>query len=336
MTASSGAHSVVVSTGSRLHFGLTRVRRTLPVRFDGAGVMIDQPKTELCVRPAAMFSTCGCKRIERFAKMWCLENGRRLPACEICLVDSPPAHSGLGSGTQLAQAVAAGLTSFLDQPADCTQRENHLRVLQAAQCLDRGNRSMIGSYGFLRGGLIVDGTDQAGNSLLAEQLSISCNWRVVLVFHQDANKKFGLQEQSAFDNIGSGPKNRPQRLENLIAETMVPAAQSEDFERFAESVHEYGKLTGEYYKNVQGGIYNGHVISSVVTRLSELNAKGIGQSSWGPVVFSWCENQPEAEDLLSRIVEQFGNTAKAWIASVRNQPATVTRNRNRRDEIQSA
>ena len=59
-----------------------------------------------------------------------------------------PAHAGLGSGTQLALAVAAGVRRFHGLPLDV--RGDAIR-------LGRGARSGVGIGLFDRGGLVVDG-----------------------------------------------------------------------------------------------------------------------------------------------------------------------------------
>lgn len=115
------------------------------------------------------------------------------PACHIRLISALPMHSGLGAGTQLACAVAAGLELFrrgrpsrnftgtlqasvsaagastadggAAQASQASIAEGWRSMLSArppistrwlAQAADRGLRSAIGLFGFMHGGLILD------------------------------------------------------------------------------------------------------------------------------------------------------------------------------------
>ena len=307
-------HTITVHTGSRLHFGLTRVRPHADGKIGGVGVMIEEPGTRLVFRPATAFRSLGPQRMESLCQEWCRYLGVPLNQFEVEQVSGPPTHSGLGSGTQLAHAIAAGLNRFFQCPSSPPD--------QIANCLQRGQRSMIGSYGFAHGGLIVDGGQGRTDAKLEKQCLIPRAWKLVLVLPFKAKKKFGVAEKSAFDTLQDNPR-RSRILEDLIRTDIVRAAEQEQFSDFCAAVHEYGKLSGEFYTSVQGGIYNGAIITSVVERLLRLQAKGVGQSSWGPVVYSWCESAAEAADLLERVRNACGPDVRCWISGVRNIPADV-------------
>ena len=288
-----------VSTGSRLHFGLTRIKPGSRNCINGVGVMLDEPCTRLEFRPAEKFSTSGSERLEIFANAWSTHTGKPLPNCEMVLVGQPPEHAGFGSGTQLAHAVAHGLNQVSGQATRLDESE----AQNVATICFRGNRSMVGSFGFVNGGLIVDGTDGDGKTTLIKQT--------------------GLPEESAFANIDSGKQGRAEELERMITASILPSAQNGDFEGFSESVHAYGKLSGEYYVDVQGGVYNGPVITGVVNALLGLGARGVGQSSWGPAVFAWCSDEDEANEIVARLPEAFGHPLEIFKAAVQNRPAQI-------------
>jgi beta-RFAP synthase len=298
---------------------LTRYRLDGRDCLTGVGVMIESPRTELRIRPAAAFQSPDSPRIDAFAREWCHQRGVALPACRMELLQSPPAHSGFGSGTQLAQAVASGLARYCGG-----DRENSVeQVRRDAALLDRGCRSMIGSYGFATGGMVVDGIDADGQRVLAKQVGLPAAWRVVTFLPRDGRKKFGLREQLAFDNIAAEQVRRSRRLEDLVTRSIVPAAESGDFEQFADSVYDYGRLSGEYYTDVQGGIYNGPVITALVGKLLHRNCRGLGQSSWGPVVFAWCRSPQDARSLTHWASAEFGERVRIDASPVRNRPAVV-------------
>lgn len=314
------ATPISIVTGSRLHFGLTRIKPKSASCLNGIGVMIDAPCTKLEIRPAAEFGTDGSDRLTDFAQSWSLMTGKALPRCQLNLVDRPPEHSGFGSGTQLAHAVANGLSQFCGQPLQMNAND----VRAVAENCERGRRSMIGSYGFAHGGLIVDGNDGAGQTRLVNQVDLPYEWRVLVVVAEQANKKFGVQEQAAFANIQTEAIDPSGKLEQLISDEIIPAAKLGNFDTFTDSVFEYGKISGSYYVPVQGGIYNGPVITEVVDALVRLGAKGVGQSSWGPAVFAWCRNQDQANDLMLALPQHIQHAIKMYSSAVRNRPADIS------------
>lgn len=317
---SNASKTVVVRTGSRLHFGLTRYRAVLGEgKYNGVGVMIESPATELEFQ--LLDSPTEPKhRADHFAIKWQRSLSTYQRPISIRVLNCPTEHSGLGSGTQLAHAVAVGINQLLDQPNPSAE--------QVAQALDRGQRSMIGSYGFSLGGLIVEGSANQTKPVgrLAHRIALPLVWHAVLALHHQAHKKFGVQERTAFDNINAEQTSRARALEDLIDNQLVPAAETSDFVSFCESVQQFGRLSGEYYSAVQGGIYNGPVITAVVETFARLGGTGIGQSSWGPVVYSWCPDAQSANELVHRLNNHFSETQQpvsVWSSPIRNQMASV-------------
>ncbi len=141
---------VFVSAPSRLHFGLLRFEQPTGPSFGGLGMMIDRPRLEVAVSAADQWSVDG------FAA------ARAREAAERALASTPAAHKpsalalrvtadaslhhGLGGGTQLALAIAAGVRALVGLPP------GDAATLAAA--VGRGQRSAVGSYGFVHGGLI--------------------------------------------------------------------------------------------------------------------------------------------------------------------------------------
>ena len=116
-----------IRTPSRLHFGLFSLpsanatlwvnhegEATLPRRqFGGVGLMIDRPGIELVVEPALTWSSDGplAERALRFAQMYCDAVGVH-DKFHLGIEAAPPEHVGLGTGTQLALAVAQGIAEL--------------------------------------------------------------------------------------------------------------------------------------------------------------------------------------------------------------------------------
>ena len=86
-----------------------------------------------------------------------------------------PAHAGLGSGTQIALAVAAALRTLHGLPLD---------IEGDAVRMARGRRSGVGIASFGGGGVIVDAgkDDSAARRPLSHGYPFREEWRVILVF----------------------------------------------------------------------------------------------------------------------------------------------------------
>ena len=148
--------------------------------------MVDRPGVQLRMRRANRFEARGpqSERAIEFAAVCATAWNLGSAACSIEVLATPPAHTGLGSGTQLALAVAAGMKQLFvgesardDVPAppghpmqadpDPSEHEvsfDTREVLDFARATGRGRRSCVGVHGFSRGGLIVE----AGRLLPAE------------------------------------------------------------------------------------------------------------------------------------------------------------------------
>jgi beta-ribofuranosylaminobenzene 5'-phosphate synthase len=281
----------------RLHFGMLSFGCVDRTQFGGVGMMIQPPAVELTIAPAQRFTAAGtlAERVEQFARSaaehWQLDE---LPPCSI-QVRSPRDHIGLGVGTQLGLAVAAGLRHFLalsDLPAE-----------ELAACVRRGNRSAVGTYGFLHGGLIVDAGKVAGQSLgiLALRATMPESWRIVLVTPHDERGRAGDWEARAFASLPPVPAETTNELWQMIHDEMVPAVTRADCAGFGEAVYRYGRLAGTCFAAVQGGPFASPAIEQLVETIRDEGAAGVGQSSWGPTVFAVTADQQAAEQLVDRL-----------------------------------
>ena len=129
------ARSAAASAGSAPR---SRRRRCCSRRRPRRELSADGPDADraLGVRRAVPRITMGCAR------------GARLTVHRAI-----PAHSGLGSGTQLGLAVARALAELHGLPPDPPA---------LARAVDRGRRSAIGTWTFALGGFIVEGGRRAG------------------------------------------------------------------------------------------------------------------------------------------------------------------------------
>jgi len=293
--------TIRIRTGSRLHFGLLDTAAP----FGGIGVMIDRPVTEVVISPASKF-TClqSFDRGREIALRLCEMLGQdfsesgKLPACLIEIKQRAEPHHGLGTGTQLSLAIAEGLARFCD--ADLTNE------IVATQIAARGKRSAVGSHGYFQGGLLYESSAVTGPlNQVQQRIELPETWRV-LVFRptQSEPTVSGSYEQDQFDRLGSAQESERDRLQEMIQSDLIPAAQSADFEGFCSALGHYNHASGMLFSSVQGGPYSSPAIARLVGRLQSSGAKGVGQSSWGPSVFSWFESESAANDFVANLPTQ--------------------------------
>ena len=82
---------------------------------------------------------------------------------------------------------------------------------------------------------------------------------------------------------------------------MLPAARVADFHAFAESVYRYGYAAGECFAANQGGPFLTPEIGEFVAFCRSSGVTGVGQSSWGPTVYCWFDEQSSADAFVSEL-----------------------------------
>lgn len=170
----------------------------------------------------------------------------------------------------------------------------------------RGLRSHIGLHGFLHGQMLVD----QGQASLNESLGFSHRirgqsfpqqWSIVLIYEDVYLGDFGEHEQSIFDACSKQENPNRQRMLDLIDQEIVPSVEAQDFPLASQAVGLYGELAGEIFRPALGDAYRSPRIRYWVDRLRGIGIQGVGQSSWGPVVFAIVEDQHQAEWLVEKI-----------------------------------
>jgi beta-ribofuranosylaminobenzene 5'-phosphate synthase len=307
---------VEVTTGSRLHFGLMSFGRAGERQFGGVGAMIDAPAVRLRITAADELTVTGpsatlaLRHAEAVARAeWF---GRR-PRCHIDVLEVPTPHVGLGSGTQLALAVVAGLNALYDREP--------LSSDQLARVVARGRRSAIGLYGFLFGGLVAEAGKLTEDEIspLVSRVAIPSDWRFLIVHHEGAQGLSGDAERQAFERLPPVPVDVTARMCYEAIAGLVPSAIENRFDLFSESLYRFGHEAGSCFAPLQGGIYASAQVAAVARAMRDLGIVGVGQSSWGPTVFAALPSQRAAEETLKQL-----HTCDA----IRGATCLVTRPRN--------
>lgn len=315
---------VVVHAASRLHFGLFSLGHLSERQYGGVGAMIVRPGLQLRIsRGDALGPTATgemAARAATFAKQWFTFQG--LPGAQtnvhLEVTSAPPDHVGLGVGTQLGLAVAAGLSRWVGMPAQT--------ALELALSVGRATRSAVGTYGFLLGGLVMEQGKRSDEPMspLDCRINMPEAWRFLLLRPFEGRGISGMAETEAMQALPAVPEGVTQALIEEAATGMIPAAATSNFALFSESLFRYGQMAGNCFAAKQGGPYNGPVLTKLVEVIRACGAAGVGQSSWGPTIFTICESEASAQALQQEVQSRFAMGAlAATISPVCNQGAAI-------------
>jgi beta-RFAP synthase len=284
--------TITVTIPARLHLGFLDLNGSLGRRFGSIGLAITGPRTRVAFRRAPANRVTGPEQervlghVDRMATRLAAGGGYAVEVLEVV-----PAHSGLGSGTQLALAVAAGIRRLhglaLDIQAD-------------ALYLGRGGRSGAGMGLFYSGGLVVDGGN-AKNGLAAPVVShmhFPDRWRIILLLDPLRRGIHGADEIHAFTQLPPFSDRDAGRLCRLVVMKMLPAVAEQDIVSFGAAIAEIQACVGGYFAPAQGGsVFTSPDVEAVLAVLDHSGAVGIGQSSWGPTGFAFVPSEDEAQRL---------------------------------------
>jgi beta-ribofuranosylaminobenzene 5'-phosphate synthase len=307
-----------VEAFSRLHFGLLEIHPQAPHCFGGIGLMVDKPSVRLGLTRSLeprlgsiqdpCFDWTDAHWKDRFLRVYSKWQSRTARACasSVELHFAPLPHVGLGSGTQFACAAAALLNRSMDSNPDNGQLDESWLVDSG-----RGLRSHIGLRGFLHGGLILD----RGDSRAAVH-TFPLQWRVVLLHESNYQGDFGESEQAIFDRCSERPNPNLRRMLELIEQQILPAVSRVDYQAACEGFGRYGELAGEIFRPAVGDAYRSSRIRFWVDRLRGLGFQGVGQSSWGPVVFAIARDEHQAAWLVKTIGRDMHSGGWTYVAKV--------------------
>ena len=228
-----------------------------------------------------------------------------------------PPHAGLGSGTQLALAVATAIRRLHGYPED--QRGD-------AERLGRGARSGIGIGLFKQGGLVIDGGKgtQPGPPPLLIRTTVPEAGRVLLILDRDRQGLSGARERAAFDSLKPMDPAISGAICRLVLMQALPALAEQDFAGFGAAITAIQTQVGDYFAPAQGGRFTSPAVGTALQQLAAAGATGIGQSSWGPTGFAFAASDADARRLAA-ILEDSLTTKRLdlLICRVLNRGASV-------------
>ncbi|MES2579375.1 MAG: beta-ribofuranosylaminobenzene 5'-phosphate synthase family protein [Pseudomonadota bacterium] len=323
---------VTVSTTARLHMGFIDLNGSKGRMFGSLGLALNAPATRLTITKGKKTSIAenGCdyvaKIVEKIKKQLEMEIDFSIEIHESILE-----HAGLGSGTQMALAISAGINALFDL---------NLTTAQLAGITSRGRRSGIGIGTFEQGGLVLDGGRNAHQNNTQESSSQENNrqvppiiarhhfpqeWPVLLIMDSDDQGVFGDAELQAFETLTHADLATAQALSHRVLMQALPAIVERDYAQFSQAIHALQLATGAYFSAAQGGHYKSARVAEV---LDFLNAQGVicaGQSSWGPTGFAIFENDNIANKMLNQLQQSFSKFSQLRFQLMRakNTGATI-------------
>jgi beta-ribofuranosylaminobenzene 5'-phosphate synthase len=320
MTAGPGDEAVFVEAPARLHFGVLDLRGALGRRFGGIGAAAPSPTLLLSATPAPTLEVSGedADRAGDFARRF-LEHHGLQGGARLTVQRTLPPHAGLGSGTQLALAVARALAEIHGVNADAPE---------LARAVGRAQRSAIGTFTFAGGGLVLEGgryTEGGRVAPLLARLPFPSTWRCVVAVPHTSPGVSGSAEAAAFAQLPPAPEREVEHVAHLVLMALLPAVADGDLARFGPALTEIQSITGRWFAPVQGGAFTPGPTEALVRRMAEWGASGVGQSSWGPTVYGIVEGADAGVRLADRLRRELGSTGTVYEGPFRTEGARVWR-----------
>ncbi|ELY42027.1 beta-ribofuranosylaminobenzene 5'-phosphate synthase family protein [Natronorubrum sulfidifaciens] len=280
--------SATVSAGARLHVGfqnLSLARRRL---YGGIGVGLEEPRVTVTAEPASAIESD-----DELARAYAARAADVLevPGVAVTVEQRLPRHIGLGSGTQLALSVLAA-----------TARAHGLEpdVRADAPAMGRGGRSGIGVATFEAGGFVVDAGHPTNRFTteppaegdwtvppVAARHDLPDDWRfLVVVPDADPGRSGDDEDASMRSVVERADPAVADEIAGVVTRKLLPAAAEGRLEAFGEAISEIGRKNGAWYADAQGGVFRPPAGTLIETLEGCPVCTGVGQSSWGPVVYA--------------------------------------------------
>jgi beta-ribofuranosylaminobenzene 5'-phosphate synthase len=283
-----------VAAPARLHLGMLAPAGESARRFGGLGVAISRPAVVIEAQAADELTVEGPEAERGLAFARRSRDALGLPGgARLRVVETIPAHVGLGSGTKLALAVTQALAAL------------HGRAIDAptlAEAVGRAARSAVGMWTFALGGLVVEGGRQPGvgqSAPLLAHFRMPDDWRIVLVLPAAEPGLSGIAEAEAFQGLVPAAE-RSAAIAQLVLTSLLPALVERDVEEFGAALTRVQELVGDSFAEAQGGRFHPRA-GALVDALLRFGAAGAGQSSWGPAVYGVVGGESAAREVAGRM-----------------------------------
>ncbi|MGB9844274.1 beta-ribofuranosylaminobenzene 5'-phosphate synthase [Methanothermobacter tenebrarum] len=322
-----------IITSSRLHLTLIDLNGERGRLDGGVGITLKNPNLIIKAKPNGEFKTEFeeknleenlireySAKIEEAAKRT-LSYLKSIERFDFIIEKTFPAHSGLGSGTQVSLAIAKLITGFHGTEMDSWE---------LARIVGRGGTSGIGVASFEYGGFIVDGghskkekTDflpssasRASPPPVIARYDFPEDWNIIVAVPRIDRQVSGRKEVNIFQEYCPIPLEEVERLSHIILMKMMPSVLEEDIESFGEAINEIQRIG---FKRVERKLQH-PIIDKIIDNMLSTGAVGAGMSSFGPAVYGITDTNPK--DVLKAAKEAMGDVGGlALITNARNSGA---------------
>lgn len=312
---------VSVLAPARLHLGFIDMHGGLDRKFGSLGLSISGVETSLLAEYADDINITGpsAKRAENYAEQVLSHFGVD-GGVKMTMGSAIPEHAGLGSGTQLSLAVATAIVNLYGL--------HEQTPAKLAAILHRGARSGIGIGTFMHGGFIVDGGRGENTEVppVISHMAFPENWRIVLIFDDEAEGINGVPERRAFNTLGPMPESAAGLISRLTLMQALPAISEKDCLRFGEAITKIQNIVGDYFADAQGGRYTSPYLKPIIESMADDGATGFGQSSWGPTGFAIFSDETLAFQSMKKQREKWQSESRLRFVMSKacNNSASVT------------
>jgi beta-RFAP synthase len=304
---------------------LLDLRGDLGRRFGGIGAPAPEIVARVSVSAATDVHATGesASRAATFAGRF-LSHYKLSGGARIVVERAIPAHSGLGSGTQLGLCVARALAELYGVEATTPE---------LATSIGRARRSAVGTWTFDGGGFVVEGGRRVGavddvGPLLA-RVPFPPSWRCVIAVPAAAAGVSGDAEAESFASLPVPNVETVERVSHLVLMAMLPAIAEADIATFGSSLSEVQEINGRWFSHAQGGTFAPGPTTALISTMRRLGVPGVGQSSWGPAVYGIVDGDARVTTLTDALRREMAGDGAVFCGAFPSTGARVTVTDNR-------
>ncbi len=323
---------VIVKTPSRIHVTLIDMHGGSGRVDGGVGIALEEPGILLEVRQNPVLEVTGGDSVIRDQIAGIVRHVlEKIPAggeVAITVRSHVPSHVGLGSGSQLALAVARAI---------CECYGSTLPVQALARLVGRGGTSGIGTAAFEQGGFIIDGGHRFGRGCEKSEFRPSrasrgvrpppvivrhefpADWCILLAMPNLPPGASGGKESDIFRTHCPVPLSEVQALCHEVLMRMLPGIAERDLDLFGSSINAVQHLG---FKKVELSLQPKE-IPLLMENLRSSGAAGAGLSSFGPTVYAISDTGMRGIEQAAHSFMEAHGGGSTLITSAHNSGAVV-------------